>query len=87
MLRVPGRGGNDTPAVASAPRSAPSVATNTPSAVVPPVAAAEPPAELAKYGQSITTRPTIINGEHRVASLTDKTNDATPNAAACCRVV
>jgi murein DD-endopeptidase MepM/ murein hydrolase activator NlpD len=81
VLRVPGRGGNDTPAVASAPRSAPSVATNTPSAVVPPVAAAEPPAELPNYGQSITTRPTIINGEHRVASLTDKTNDATPNAA------
>jgi murein DD-endopeptidase MepM/ murein hydrolase activator NlpD len=32
------------------------------------------------YGESLSTRPTIINGEHRVASLTDKANDASPTA-------
>jgi murein DD-endopeptidase MepM/ murein hydrolase activator NlpD len=80
VLKIPGHGGNDMPR--SAPVSTPSVADNAPPAVVPPLAATQSGSDLPNYSQSTATHPTIINGEHRVASLTDNTkaNDASPSA-------
>jgi len=80
VLKIPGRGGNDMPQ--SAPVSTPSVADNAPPAVVPPLAATQSGSDLPNYSQSTAQHPTIINGERRVASLTDNTqaNDASPAA-------
>lgn len=83
VLRIPGSNGeNDASA---------RVATNTPPApplppaasahAAPPTAAAEPaaqPSEPQRFGEATTTQPTIINGEKRVASLSDSATDASP---------
>jgi murein DD-endopeptidase MepM/ murein hydrolase activator NlpD len=78
VLKMPGSA--SASALASQPVQAPppSVANNAPPAIVPPLAATERGLEMPHYGESLSTRPTIINGEHRVASLTDKANDASP---------
>jgi murein DD-endopeptidase MepM/ murein hydrolase activator NlpD len=79
-LKVPGDSRSNV--ASTAPSRPASVADNAPPAVVPPITATQPGTNLPNYGQSLTTRPTIINGEHRVAALTDKVNDATPAAPA-----
>lgn len=86
VLKIPGNGG-ETVAAAEPVRTPPrhrSVADNAPSAVVPPINATPPGSDIPNYGQSLSTRPTIINGEHRVAALTDtgKATDASPAPAA-----
>ncbi|MFA5957847.1 LysM peptidoglycan-binding domain-containing protein [Hyphomicrobium sp.] len=79
-LRIPGAGANEAP---------PRVAENTPTVPpLPPVASAQPapsapstdakPSESQRYGEANTMQPTIINGEKRVASLSDKATDASP---------
>jgi murein DD-endopeptidase MepM/ murein hydrolase activator NlpD len=85
VLKVPG--GASAAASASAPASQPvsaapaSVADNAPAAVVPPLAATEKGSDIPSYGQSLSTRPTIINSERRVAALdTGKASDASPSA-------
>ncbi|HVX37363.1 MAG TPA: peptidoglycan DD-metalloendopeptidase family protein [Hyphomicrobium sp.] len=78
VLKMPGSAGAGAPASRPVQSPPPSVANNTPPAIVPPLAATEQGSEMPHYGQSLSTRPTIINGEHRVASLTDKANDASP---------
>lgn len=78
VLKMPGSAGASAPASRPVQAPPPSVANNTPPAIVPPLAATEQGSEMPHYGQSLSTRPTIINGEHRVASLTDKANDASP---------
>jgi murein DD-endopeptidase MepM/ murein hydrolase activator NlpD len=85
VLKVPA--GASTAASASAPASQPvsaapaSVADNAPAAVVPPLAATEKGSDIPSYGQSLSTRPTIINSERRVAALdTGKASDASPAA-------
>lgn len=67
---------------------APRVAVNTPSAQTsaqlapsqpaPPAAAAKPD-EPERLGDATTAQPTIINSEKRVASLSDKTTDGSPD--------
>ncbi|SFV33035.1 LysM peptidoglycan-binding domain-containing M23 family metallopeptidase [Hyphomicrobium facile] len=62
------------PASASA---APLPPAQSAAAVVPPITPSEPPA---RYGDSTTAQPTVINGERRVASLSDnKVTDASPD--------
>jgi murein DD-endopeptidase MepM/ murein hydrolase activator NlpD len=82
VLKVPGNAGNSESASQPAPVSVPSrsVADNAPPAVVPPLASTGRNPDMPAYGQSLSTRPTIINGERRVASLNDRTSDATPAA-------
>jgi len=86
VLKIPGNGGETVAAAEPAQASAPhrSVADNAPPAVVPPINATPPGSDLPNYGQSLSARPTIINGEHRVAALTDtnKATDAAPASAA-----
>lgn len=84
VLKVPGRSGADVPASQPAPAAPASVADNAPAAIVPPLAATEKGSDVPAYGQSLSTRPTIINSERRVAALTDagKATDAAPAAAA-----
>lgn len=80
VLKIPDNGGSQVAASAPPariPRHATSVADNAPPAVVPPLSATQSKADIPNYGQSLTTRPTIIN-ERRVASLTDKQTDAAP---------
>src|SRR5690606_26265180 len=72
VLKVPG--GAAAPSIArnEAPASAP-----VPSS--PPVAsasAAPSSSEPQRYGQPTTTQPTVINGERRVAALSDRATDA-----------
>jgi murein DD-endopeptidase MepM/ murein hydrolase activator NlpD len=69
-LKVPGD---------AAEAHAPSVASSAPVPPLPPASdkAAEPP----RYGQATTTQPTVINGEKRVAALSDKATDASPEVA------
>jgi len=81
VLKVPG----GASVAASAPDSQPvpaapaSVADNAPAAVVPPLAATEKGSDIPAYGQPLSTRPTIINSERRVAALdTGKASDASP---------
>jgi murein DD-endopeptidase MepM/ murein hydrolase activator NlpD len=80
VLRIPSTGGSEQPA---------RVADNTPPAAPQrPVAASQPapsppPAtvqsyEQPRFGDTTTRQPTIINGEKRVASLSDKATDASP---------
>jgi murein DD-endopeptidase MepM/ murein hydrolase activator NlpD len=71
-LRVPGQG------MREAPRH---VAEYTPPAPpLPPSArsADTEPSEQQRYGAATTMQPTIINGERRVASLSNKAIDASP---------
>lgn len=79
VLKVPGNSSGAAsiaqPASASPP---PSIADNAPAPVVPPLAAADKGPDVPAYGQSLSTRPTIINSEHRVASLNDRASDASP---------
>jgi murein DD-endopeptidase MepM/ murein hydrolase activator NlpD len=96
VLKVPGESANEAPsriaedAPAPPPHTRPPLAPASASAaplppaqsaaaVVPPIAPSEP----ARYGDSTTTQPTVINGEKRVASLSDnKVTDASPDASA-----
>jgi murein DD-endopeptidase MepM/ murein hydrolase activator NlpD len=78
VLKVPGNAGANAPTSQPVQAHPPSVADNAPPAVVPPLAATEQSSSMPHYGESLSTRPTIINGEHRVASLTDRASDATP---------
>ena len=78
VLKVPGNAGANAPTSQPVQAHPPSVADNAPPAVVPPLAATEQGSSMPHYGESLSTRPTIINGEHRVASLTDRASDATP---------
>ncbi|AGK57549.1 peptidase M23 [Hyphomicrobium denitrificans 1NES1] len=78
VLKVPGGAGANAPTSQQVSTPPPSVAATAPAAVVPPLAATEKGSDIPAYGQSLSTQPTIINGEHRVASLTDKASDATP---------
>jgi len=80
-LRIPGSGaGEPTPSVAQ---------NSAPSPTVPPIASSQSapspsddkPSEPQRYGSATTMQPTIINGEKRVAALSDKTNDASPEVA------
>jgi murein DD-endopeptidase MepM/ murein hydrolase activator NlpD len=77
-LKVPG-GSNSAPAP---------VAEETPPAPpLPPAASSQislspsdaKPSEAPRYGDATTMQPTIINGEKRVASLSDKATDASPD--------
>ena len=78
VLKMPGSAGASAPASQPVQAPPPSVANNAPPAIVPPLAATERGSEMPHYGESLSTQPTIINGEHRVASLTYKANDASP---------
>jgi murein DD-endopeptidase MepM/ murein hydrolase activator NlpD len=75
-LRVPGE---------SAREAQPRVAENTqptppPMAPVQPAPSAEAkPSEQPRYGDATSMQPTVINGEKRVASLSDKATDASPD--------
>ncbi|WP_290986258.1 LysM peptidoglycan-binding domain-containing M23 family metallopeptidase [Hyphomicrobium sp.] len=78
-LRVPGGAAGDTSNVANAApavSSPPSVASAQPA--LPPAATAEATSEPPRLGDATTMQPTIINGEKRVASLSDKATDASP---------
>ncbi|WP_423414408.1 LysM peptidoglycan-binding domain-containing protein [Hyphomicrobium sp. B1] len=83
VLRIPGRGGNEAPArmAANTPPAPPlppaAPRQPEPTAPPPPIADAQP-SEPQRYGEATTTQPTIINGEKRVASLSNQTNDASP---------
>ncbi|MET0432449.1 MAG: peptidoglycan DD-metalloendopeptidase family protein [Hyphomicrobium sp.] len=76
-LRIPGESSGD---------AAPRVAENTPPAPpLPPAASSQAapnddakPSEPIRSGDSTPMQPTIINGEKRVASLSDKATDASP---------
>ncbi len=85
-LRVPGGAANEAqPRVAEA--TPPPSAPRTPSvAQAQPAPPALPPADATsgeppRYGDATTAQPTIINGEKRVASLSDKATDASPVVA------
>ncbi|MFT3731322.1 MAG: peptidoglycan DD-metalloendopeptidase family protein [Hyphomicrobium sp.] len=79
-LRVPGSASSEPPAT---------FAAKTPAAAVPPIASSQAtpvppvadasPSEPPRYGAATTMQPTIINGEKRVASLSDKASDASPD--------
>jgi murein DD-endopeptidase MepM/ murein hydrolase activator NlpD len=74
VLKVPGEG----------TREAPPVADNTPPAMPAPAApstqsADAKPSEPPRYGDATPMQPTVINGEKRVASLSDKATDASPD--------
>lgn len=85
VLRIPGHG-NEAPAqVAADTPPAPPLPPATRQAEMPvtqppaqPPVAEAPASEPQRYGDATTTQPTIINGEKRVASLSNQTNDASP---------
>jgi len=87
ILKVPAAGGAAGAAVASAPVRPGPVTSPAPAAPVPLAAVAEataprPAADEAPRVIQSTTQPTIINGERKVAALTDKQTDAGPPASA-----
>ena len=69
VLKVPGGGASSAEASGAASPSAPSDA--------PDATAAQP----ARFGDSTTMQPTVINGSKRVASLNTTANDASPVVA------
>ena len=78
-LRVPGEGVADAPLrVARNTPPAPPLPQYAAAQVAPPASARPSESEPERYGDSTTMQPTIINGEKRVASLSDKTTDASP---------
>jgi murein DD-endopeptidase MepM/ murein hydrolase activator NlpD len=75
VLKVPGESTREAP---------PPVADNTPRAMpAPPAQSAQAadlkPSEPPRLGDATTMQPTVINGEKRVASLSDKATDASPD--------
>ncbi|CAA2141553.1 LysM peptidoglycan-binding domain-containing protein [Hyphomicrobium sp. ghe19] len=88
---APSRMAESTPALPSyaPPHTAPPLAPASASAAPVPPAQSTPavvapitPSEPARYGDSTTAQPTVINGEKRVASLSDnKMTDASPDAS------
>lgn len=80
VLKVPG----DRSEARSAPLAAPSdpapanVATASNDPIVPPITPDSSASGPSRYGQATTMQPTVINGGSRVASLSDKATDATP---------
>jgi murein DD-endopeptidase MepM/ murein hydrolase activator NlpD len=80
-LKVPGRAVAERSTPPAAPRfEAHQPVTHDSVAIVPPIEPSDAPAGPARYGQATTTQPTIINGERRVASLNDRSTDATSDA-------
>lgn len=90
---APSRMAENTPALPSyaPPHTAPPLAPASASASAAPLPPAQStaavvapitPSEPARYGDSTTAQPTVINGEKRVASLSDnKMTDASPDAS------
>lgn len=84
VLRIPG--GSEAPARVAAntppaPPLPPAMRRQPEAPVTQPVAEVQPPvteSQPQRYGAATTTQPTIINGEKRVASLSNQTNDASP---------
>jgi murein DD-endopeptidase MepM/ murein hydrolase activator NlpD len=74
VLRVPGEGTSEAPppVAENAPRTMPA-----PPVQPTPVADAKP-YDPPRYGAATTMQPTVINSERRVASLSDKATDASP---------
>jgi murein DD-endopeptidase MepM/ murein hydrolase activator NlpD len=81
VLKVPGDKSEAHSAPAAAPsNSAPAnVATAPNDPIVPPITPDSSVSEPSRYGQATTMQPTVINGGRRVASLSDKATDATPD--------
>ncbi len=78
-LKIPGGGASEAPArVAEDAPPAPPLPPAASSQTSPSSADANP-SESPRYGDATTTQPTIINGGKRVASLTDKATDASPD--------
>jgi murein DD-endopeptidase MepM/ murein hydrolase activator NlpD len=80
-LRIPGGSSDASVAATAAPSSAapPVALSSAPSPAVPAPDDKTPGAP--RYGEATTMQPTIINGEKRVASLSDKAVDASPEVA------
>ncbi|MBY0559959.1 LysM peptidoglycan-binding domain-containing M23 family metallopeptidase [Hyphomicrobium sp.] len=96
VLKVPGESASEAPSRMAESTSAPQPphtppplpAASAPAAPLPPAqstAAVVPPitpSEPARYGDATTAQPTVINGEKRVASLSDnKVTDASPDSS------
>lgn len=80
VLKIPGEAPHDTPvhvaAVTPAPLPSAPPAAPSASAEVPPIVPSPP----ARYGDATTMQPTVINGEKRVAALSEnKATDASPD--------
>ena len=93
VLKIPGEAAHDTPVRVAAvtpaplPSAPPSAAASTPSTSAPPAAPSATaevppivPSPPARYGDATTMQPTVINGEKRVAALSEnKATDASPD--------
>jgi murein DD-endopeptidase MepM/ murein hydrolase activator NlpD len=82
-IRVPGEPRAESHVVANTPSAAPvpPITSSRAGSSAPAAIADDKSSEPARYGEATTTQPTIINGEKRVASLSDKANDASPEVA------
>ncbi len=77
-LKVPGGANEASARAAEGPPPAPPLPPSSQASSSAPSDDAKP-SDAPRYGDATTTQPTIINAEKRVASLSDKATDASPD--------